>query len=145
VRDKPKPQTIDDYIALAPEAAQPRLWEIRAAVERAVPDVEQGIKWSMPAYTDGRILVAFAAYKKHIGFAPTPTVLREFAAELNKYETTSSSVKFPLDKPIPAALVTRMTKRRAEHNAKPDGMWWTSREERAAKKKASPAKRPGRK
>ena len=64
MRDRPRPETIDDYIALAPEAAQPRLWEIRAAVERAVPEAEQGIKWSMPAYTDGRILVAFAAYKK---------------------------------------------------------------------------------
>ena len=127
MRDRPRPETIDDYIALAPEAAQPRLWEIRAAVERAVPEAEQGIKWSMPAYTDGRVLVAFAAYKKHIGFAPTPKVLREFAAELKKYETTDSSVKFPLDKPIPAALLTRMTKRRVEHNAELDGNWRTSR------------------
>jgi uncharacterized protein YdhG (YjbR/CyaY superfamily) len=125
--------SIDDYIDVAPENARKRLLEMRAAVRKGAPKAEEGIKWSMPAFTAGRILVMFAAFKKHIGFFPTVAVLKEMSKDVAGYAGTKGSVKFPLDKPIPAALVTKLTKLRVKHEKEEDAKWRSPRKSRAAK------------
>ncbi|MGA8035382.1 MAG: DUF1801 domain-containing protein [Candidatus Acidiferrales bacterium] len=132
-----KAKTIEAYIAAAPEAAKVRLKELRAAVSKGAPTAEEGIKWGMPALSTTRILVMFGAFKKHVGVFPTAAVLKAHAKEIAKYERTSGGVKFPMDKPVPAALVTKLTKARVKDNAKNDALWKTGgvKKKPAAKRK----------
>jgi uncharacterized protein YdhG (YjbR/CyaY superfamily) len=122
---KARVTSVDDYIDVAPENARRRLLEMRAAVKKGAPKAEEGIKWNMPAYSARRILVMFAAFKKHVGFFPTAAVLKEMSKDVKAYETTRGGVKFPLEKPIPAALVTKLTKLRVRHEAEKDEKWRT--------------------
>lgn len=122
---KVRAKTIEEYIDMAPIAAQKRLLEIRAAVRRGAPGATEGMKWNQPAFSSDRILVVFAAFKNHVGVFPTPRVLKALAKETAKYEQTSSGVKFPLDKPVPSALITKMTKLRVKQLAEKDSKWRT--------------------
>jgi uncharacterized protein YdhG (YjbR/CyaY superfamily) len=122
---KVRAKTIDEYIDIAPIEAQKRLLEIRAAVRRGAPGATEEIKWNMPAFSSDRILVMFAAFKKHVGVFPTAAVLRALAKETAKYDQTSGGIKFPLQKPVPAALITKMTKLRVKQLAEKDSKWRT--------------------
>ncbi len=99
---------IDDYIAGFPQDVQASLRIIRAIVRKAAPDVAETIKYRMPTFVLHGNLVHFAAFPKHIGFYPTPSAIQAFSAELKDYQSAKGSVQFPLDKPIPFALVERM-------------------------------------
>jgi uncharacterized protein YdhG (YjbR/CyaY superfamily) len=99
---------IDDYIAGFPQDVQASLRIIRDIVRKAAPDVAETIKYRMPTFVLNGNLVHFAAFPKHIGFYPTPSAIKAFSAELEDYQSAKGSVQFPLDKPIPFALVERM-------------------------------------
>jgi uncharacterized protein YdhG (YjbR/CyaY superfamily) len=72
----------------------------------------------MPAYKlNGKALVYFAAYAKHVGFYPTASPMVVFAEELRKYKTSKGAIQFPLDKKIPAALVKKIVKYRIQEEA----------------------------
>jgi uncharacterized protein YdhG (YjbR/CyaY superfamily) len=70
----------------------------------------------MPAFTLNGNLIHFAAYTKHIGLYPAPTGTEEFNRELSAYRAAKSSVRFPLDKPIPFDLISRIVKIRVKEN-----------------------------
>lgn len=71
----------------------------------------------MPAYKlNGKPLVYFAAFKNHIGFYATPSGHSEFTMELSKYKQGKGSVQFPLDKPLPSGLITKIAKFRVKEN-----------------------------
>jgi uncharacterized protein YdhG (YjbR/CyaY superfamily) len=70
----------------------------------------------MPAYSLDKILVSFALYKNHIGFAPMASAINAFARDLATYKTTRGSVQFPLDKPLPVALIKKIVKFRVKEN-----------------------------
>jgi uncharacterized protein YdhG (YjbR/CyaY superfamily) len=70
----------------------------------------------MPAYSYKKILVTFAVYKNHIGFYPMPSAVEKFAAALIKYKTGEGSVQFPLDKPLPLPLISKMVKFRVKES-----------------------------
>jgi uncharacterized protein YdhG (YjbR/CyaY superfamily) len=123
---KARAKTIDAYIAAAPVAAQKRLRELRAAVKRGAPKAVEEIKWNMPAFSSERILVMFGAFKKHVGVFPTGRVLEAVEKETARYEKTRGGIKFPLDKPVPSALVTKMTKLRVKQLAETDSKWRTA-------------------
>jgi uncharacterized protein YdhG (YjbR/CyaY superfamily) len=117
--------TIDEYIAgLLPDIQQ-IVAEIRATVKKSAPDATETISYGMPAFKQNGILVYFAAFKQHIGFYPTPSGTEEFKAELAKYKSGKGSVQFPLDKPMPLALIAKMVKFRVKED----------KEKAAAKKK----------
>lgn len=103
-------ESIDAYIAAFPADVQKVLEEIRATVQKAAPDAEETIKYAMPTFTLNGNLVHFAAFKKHIGFYPVPQGNAAFDDELSKYQQGKGSVQFPLDKPMPLALITRLVK-----------------------------------
>lgn len=109
--------TIDDYIALAPAAAQERLHEIRAIIARAAPQAAEVISYGMPAYRQNRVLVYFAGYERHIGFYPTSSGIRVFAKQLSQYKTSKGAVQFPLGQPLPAKLITDIVKHRVKEDA----------------------------
>jgi uncharacterized protein YdhG (YjbR/CyaY superfamily) len=79
----------------------------------------------MPAFSYRRILVMFAAFRQHIGFFPTASVTKAFARELASYHTGKGSIRFPLDKPLPLALIRRMTALRVKQSKLDDVKWIT--------------------
>jgi uncharacterized protein YdhG (YjbR/CyaY superfamily) len=111
-----KPQTVDEYIAGFPHEVQLVLEKVRATIRKAAPGVEETIKYKMPAFTLNGNLVCFAAFKKHIGFYPRVTAVEKFKDELSVYDGAKGSIKFPLDKPMPMDLISRMVKFRAREN-----------------------------
>jgi len=113
---KTKPTSIEEYIDTAPVDVQERLWQLHACIRKAAPGCEEGLKWRMPAYSYQKILVTFAAFKHHIGFYPMPSAIKSFAKELSKYKTAEGSVQFPLDKPLPIALITKIVKFRVKES-----------------------------
>ena len=123
LHQRSKPSTIDEFIADAPGAVQEKLQQMHECIRAAAPGAVEGLKWSMPAYSYKRILVTFAIYKNHIGFYPTPSVVKAFAKSLSKYKTAEASVQFPLDKPLPLPLITKMTKYRVQESDVADIKW----------------------
>ena len=87
----PRPQNVDDYIDVAPEASRRKLLEMRACVSKAAPGAEETLKYGMPAYCYQRILVIFGGFKNHIGFYPTGRAMKPFAKELAKFKQSRGS------------------------------------------------------
>lgn len=106
-----KPKDIDEYIAAFPEDVQKILEQVRSTIQKAAPGAVEKISYGMPAFTiDGKNLVYFAAYEKHIGFYAAPTAHEEFKKEFSKYKTGKGSVQFPIDQPMPLKLIARIIK-----------------------------------
>lgn len=122
---KGKPQTIDDYIRTFPDDVQEKLQNIRQTIRNAIPNAEEHLKWSKPAFVDEQILVMFGGFKNHIGFYSTPSSLQEFEDELTDFTTGSGSVRFPYDEPLPTELITKITQYR-EWESKEKGVNWKS-------------------
>lgn len=114
--EKTSPRTIDEYIAGFPKDIQAILQKIRMTIRKAAPDAEEAIKYQIPTFTLKGNLVHFGAYKNHIGFYPAPRALEEFKKELSAYEGSKGTVRFPFDKPIPHALISRIVKFRVRKN-----------------------------
>ncbi|HKZ84271.1 MAG TPA: DUF1801 domain-containing protein [Anaerolineae bacterium] len=110
------PTTIDEYIAGFPADVQEILTKIRTTIRNAAPDAEETISYRIPTFTLKGLLVSFAAYKKHIGLYPAPAGSRKFNKALSAYRAAKSSVRFPLDKPIPFDLITQIVKLRVKDN-----------------------------
>jgi uncharacterized protein YdhG (YjbR/CyaY superfamily) len=111
------PKDIDEYIAGFPNDVQQILQKIRMTISKAAPDAEETISYQIPTFNlEGKYLVYFAAYKKHIGLYPAPRGIEKFKKELSVYEGGKGTVRFPLDKPIPFGLIKRIVKFRVKEN-----------------------------
>jgi uncharacterized protein YdhG (YjbR/CyaY superfamily) len=110
--------SIDEYIATLSKEIQKKLEELRATIKTAAPDAEEKISYQMPTFALKGNLVHFAAHKNHIGFYPTPTGIQAFKNELSIYEGAKGSVKFPIDKPLPLKLISKIVKFRVAENLK---------------------------
>jgi uncharacterized protein YdhG (YjbR/CyaY superfamily) len=110
------PKTIDEYIAGFPPDVQAILQKMRETIRKAAPKAVEKISYQMPTFERHGNLVHFAAYKTHVGFYPTPSGIEKFKAEIADYGWAKGSVQFPLDKPVPYALVAKITKFRAKEN-----------------------------
>lgn len=108
--------TIDEYIANFPKEIQSILINIRNIVKELAPEATEKISYQMPTFYMNGNLVHFAAFKKHIGFYPTPSGIEAFQEELSKYKGAKGSVQFPLDQPIPYDLIRRMVQYRLEES-----------------------------
>ena len=109
-----KATTIDEYIADFPTDVQQILQQIRATIKEAAPEAGEKISYGMPTFTLKGNLIHFAAFKNHIGLYPTPNGIEEFKEELSVYKGAKGSVQFPIDKPMPLALITRIVKFRVK-------------------------------
>src|SRR5262245_25837882 len=107
---KSPPQNIDEYIANFPNDVQKILQKIRKTIHKAAPDAQEAIKYQIPTFTLNGNLIHFAAFKNHIGIYPAPRKAEEFKNELGNYKGGKGTVQFPLDKPIPYDLITRIVK-----------------------------------
>jgi uncharacterized protein YdhG (YjbR/CyaY superfamily) len=111
-------KTVEEYIKSFPEDTQNLLRKFREIIKTSAPDAVESISYGMPAYkTNGKPLVYFAGFKKHIGFYATPTGHAEFTNELLTYKQGKGSVQFPLKKPIPYDLIKRIIAFRTKENA----------------------------
>ncbi len=112
------PDNIDDYIESFPPHIQEMLTELRATIKRAAPDAEEKMSYQMPTFFQKGNLVHFAAYTNHIGLYPAPSAIVLFKNELTAYKNAKGSIQFPLDKPLPLDLITRIVTFRVNENIK---------------------------
>jgi uncharacterized protein YdhG (YjbR/CyaY superfamily) len=132
------PRTIDEYIAGFPDEVQEILQKIRMTIHQAAPGAEEKISYQMPAFTlNGADLLAFSAWKKHVGLYPAPRGSEGFKAELSAYKGGKGTVQLPFDQPIPLGLIKRIVKFRIKKNRE--------RAEARAKKQASAKAKRGNK
>jgi uncharacterized protein YdhG (YjbR/CyaY superfamily) len=111
-------ENIDEYIAGFPKDIQQRLEEIRLTIRKAAPEAEEAMSYAIPTFKLNGNLVHFAAFKKHIGFYPTPGGIEAFKKELSAYESAKGSVQFPMDRSLPLSLITNIVKFRVKENLK---------------------------
>jgi len=110
------PKDVDAYISAAPAGVRGKLKELRATIRKTIPDAEERISYRMPYYAYKGRLAYFAAFKKHVGLYVPPPVIEEHKSELKDYETAKATVRFPIDRPLPVALIKKLVKARAKKN-----------------------------
>ena len=112
------PKNIDEYLADVPQPARGTLQKIRAAIRSAVPtEATEAISYRIPTFKYKGGLVAFAAFSHHCSFFPMSyAVIGAFKNELKAFEVSKGTIRFPVDKPLPAALVKKMVKARIAEN-----------------------------
>ena len=114
-------RNIDEYIDSFPEDVQELLQKMRMAIKRAAPQAVEAISYQIPTFKlGGKNLVHFAGYKGHIGFYPTSSGIAAFRNEISKYKWSKGAVQFPLDRPLPIALVKKIVAFRVKENAPDD-------------------------
>jgi len=107
------PKTVDEYLALVPEPAHGTLMKIRASIRSAVPaEATEALSYGIPAFKYQGMLVWYAAFAKHCSLFPTAAVIEKFRNELKRYSISKGTIQFPIDRPLPPALVKKIVKAR---------------------------------
>ncbi len=107
--------TIDEYIAEFPPDTQEVLQQVRGLIRESAPEATETISYAIPTFDlNGRHLVHFAGYDRHVGFYPTGSGIAAFKEELTGYKSAKGSVQFPLSRPMPADLIKRMVEFRLD-------------------------------
>ncbi|MGA9981020.1 MAG: DUF1801 domain-containing protein [Candidatus Sulfotelmatobacter sp.] len=121
-KGKTPAKSVDEYLVRVPEPARTTLEKVRAVIRSVVPkEATEVISYGIPTFRYKRGLVAFAAFKDHCSFFPMgASVLDRFKEELKEYRVSKGTLHFPLDKPLPAALVKKIVKARIAQN---EGNW----------------------
>ncbi len=103
-------EEIDAYLATLEEPKQSTLGDLRQTIARIVPDAEQCISYGMPAFRlRGKVVAGFAAYKNHLSYFPhSGSVLPELPDEVAHYVASKGTLRFPVDAPLPEALVEKL-------------------------------------
>jgi uncharacterized protein YdhG (YjbR/CyaY superfamily) len=113
---KKAPKDVDEYIVRAPKEVQVKLKELREAIREAAPTAMERISYGMPYYGYKGRLAYFRLAKDHIGLYVPPPVIEEHKNELANYVTAKATVRFPLDKVLPIALIKKLVKARMKKN-----------------------------
>jgi uncharacterized protein YdhG (YjbR/CyaY superfamily) len=114
-------ESIDEYISQFPHEVQETLKTLRSVIKESAPEATEKISYQMPTFFLHGNLVHFAAFKNHIGFYPAPRGIEEFKDELSQYKGAKGSVQFPIEKPLPYELISRIVKFRVADNIKQAG------------------------
>jgi len=118
VAPSPTPKTVEDYLASVPEPARGTLQRMRLAIRSVLPaEATEAISYGIPAFKYKGPLVWFAAFSSHCSLFPGASVIKAFTNELKGFEISKGTVHFPVDKPLPAALVKKMVKARLAEKA----------------------------
>jgi uncharacterized protein YdhG (YjbR/CyaY superfamily) len=117
--DSPAPTTVDEYLATVPEPARSTLIKTWKTIRSAVPpEATEAISYGMPMFFYKGMVVGFAAFAKHCSLFPGAAPIAAFKDELKGYRTSKGTIQFPMDKPLPAALVKKLVMARIAENEK---------------------------
>ena len=110
------PTSVEDYLAALPEAPRAALEKLRKTIKAAAPEAAETISYQMPAFKlHGRFLVSYAAFKNHCSLFPYSAKVMDLCkAELETYETSKGTIRFPVDRPLPAPVIRKIVKTRIE-------------------------------
>lgn len=107
------PQNIDEYMAGVPEPARTNLNKMRAAIRSVLPPAAtETISYRIPAFECKGVVVWFAAFSDHCSLFPTASVIEAFRDELKRFSTSKGTIHFPIDKPLPIALIKKLVRER---------------------------------
>ena len=116
------PKNIDEYLARVPEPARTALNNMRAAIRSVVPsEATETISYRIPAFKHNGVLVWFAAFSDHCSLFPTASVIENFKNELKGFTTSKGTIQFPINKPLPTALIKKLVKARVQNASKNKG------------------------
>jgi len=111
------PKNVDEYLAGVPEPALSTLKKMRVAIRSALPsDATETMSYKIPAFKRKNILLWFAAFSDHCSLFPTASVIAEFKDELKGFSTSKGTIHFPVDKPLPTALIKKIVKARVKQD-----------------------------
>ena len=113
-----KIQDIDEYIAGFQSSTQTILRQLRETIRNIVPEAKETMSYQIPTFNLQGNLVHFAAFKNHIGFYPGSGAIEAFKEELTIYESAKGTVRFPIDKALPLALISKIVQYRVKENLK---------------------------
>lgn len=111
--------TIDEYIAACPEETRERLQAIRAAVRKVAPEAREKISYQIAAFElNGKHLIYFAGWKKHVSLYPIPAGAKReaFEKEISKYADGKGTLQFPLDRPLPIRFIQKVIRLHVANN-----------------------------
>ena len=109
-------KTVEEYFDTCPKETVEVLESLRNTIRKAAPQADELISYNMPAFRQKGMLMYYAAWKTHIGLYPASVNLQVFDKELEGYERTKGTIKFPFDRPLPLDLITKIVKYRVEEN-----------------------------
>jgi uncharacterized protein YdhG (YjbR/CyaY superfamily) len=121
---KPKTgaQLVDEYLRGTSEPARTTLQKVRAIIQSVAPaDATEGISYGIPMFKYKGMLASFAAFTDHCSLFPGAGPTVKFKNELKNFETSKGTIRFALDRPLPAALVEKMVKARIAENERKKG------------------------
>ncbi len=101
---------VDAYLAALPEAERATLAKLRNLIKTTAPKATEGISYQIPTYKYHGMLVCFAAFPNHCSFYVRPAVLEAHKEEVAAYQTSKGTIRFAVNKPLPAALVRKLIK-----------------------------------
>ena len=114
---RPKFKTVSEYMSSVPATSKSILQTLRKTVKEAAPDAEEVISYNIPALKlNGTGLIYFAGYKEHVSLYPIPKGDEVFKKEISPYVAGKGTIKFPIDKPLPLGLVTKIVKVSVKEN-----------------------------
>jgi len=108
--------TVEEYFSALAANTGKILKELRKTIKKAAPQAEELISYNMPAFRLQGMLVWYAAFREHIGFFPRPSAISKFKEELSGYKVSKGTIRFPIDKPLPLGLISRIVKFRVKEN-----------------------------
>ena len=107
------PKSVDEYFAGLKGPARDALNKMRATIRSVVPvDATEVISYGIPAFKQRKVLVWYAGFANHCSLFPTAAVIGEMKDELEGFTISKGTIQFPLDKPLPTALIKKVVKRR---------------------------------
>ena len=104
------PKTVDEYLTSLPEESRATLEKVRKTIRAAAPMASEGISYQMPMYKHHGMVIGFAAFKNHCSVFPGAQAVATHKDELKSYETSKGTIRFPIGKPLPAALLKKIVK-----------------------------------
>ena len=112
-----KPASVDAYVAEFPSDVRAILERLRATARKLLPDAQETISYGIPTYKRNGPVVYFAAFKSHIGFYPPVRGDATLVKAVARYANDKGNLRFPLDEPLPMALIERIVRHHAKRDA----------------------------
>ena len=111
MRGMKKAKDIDEYISFFPANISKKLKKIRSMIKKIAPKSTESISYGMPAFKlNGKVLVYFSCFPKHIGMYPFPSTNKDFKKYSKDFKTSKGTIQFPLDKETPIGIITHIVK-----------------------------------